>query len=1026
MHKISVSRRTFTKAALASLGAAAVGTAAGASIPTVALAADEKAASAGPEVKRIRTSCRGCGKYECGTWVTVQDGRVIKIEGDTSYPGSLGNCCSKSQSSIQAAYHPDRLLYPMKRTNPKGEDPGWQRISWDEAEQMIVDNITKINQEFGGKTIFATMGTSRVYAMNVMNTMAPLGAQNLIGANQVCKGPRTALHRTTDGGELYFVENVIAPKVCVQWGSGIEVSNYDDAGRVLIDNVHRATTYINIDPRMSNMAKEADYWLAPRPGTDGALALAWQKLIIDNELYDKLFCQRWTDLSFLVAPDAPRTEWVRDVPQYHMGIGSTQYVNTILLTEDQVKEGGSPKRFMAWDSLNNCLTYLDSETGLWEGETFKPKYVPGSEDYLKKSQMWDLYDWEEAKGHFMSEDDVRPGMTPLWVNDLSEFNPAKDPALFGEYEVELLDGTKVKATPVMQYYYDNTLANYTCEHAEEITGVKAGLIEEACLAYATRVDPDCGYGNGGINYAVTHEHTSNAFRVNHAVQAIDVLLGNTDIPGGHRGPSRPPAYNPTQQGNFDGPAFCAAGGPIMPEGAGPAMAPPDGPQLKTFPLLGQADATSVYHAAATGDPFPMKAGGSIASGVMVQSNILEVWEGVKNLDFYWNMNLWHDPISDLADVILPARHWLEVENPRTSQGAGGFYGALIKCKDAPGECKWDLDMMVEVYEKAGIPYYGPGTANPEYEPWQLSGDPDEPQPQQDITLKAMGMTWDEFKQEFAEHGWFDCRETNRNGFGSARRYETGWFRNCFDGIPGFLTPSTRNEFWLLNLEAQMNDETGLEWALPTYVEPKSSPESNEWHEVVIAAADSSATTGNPNWEKYKDYTVENYPYILSTGRRIPVYFHSEHRQLPWCREVWPVPRLEVNPVDAEELGLEQGDWAWIETPFGKIRQNVDVNASVAPGRMNAEHSWWYPELKRPGKGFDLSGCNCLVDAFAQCEAMGSPHLRGYLVKVYKATAENSPFGNPVPCDDDGTPIIVNASDPRLKEWAPNYNLGEGE
>lgn len=59
MHKISVSRRTFTKAALASLGAAAVGVAAGGSIPTVALAADEKAASAGPEVKRIRTSCRG-------------------------------------------------------------------------------------------------------------------------------------------------------------------------------------------------------------------------------------------------------------------------------------------------------------------------------------------------------------------------------------------------------------------------------------------------------------------------------------------------------------------------------------------------------------------------------------------------------------------------------------------------------------------------------------------------------------------------------------------------------------------------------------------------------------------------------------------------------------------------------------------------------------------------------------------------------------------------------------------------------
>ena len=47
-------------------------------------------------------------------------------------------------------------------------------------------------------------------------------------------------------------------------------------------------------------------------------------------------------------------------------------------------------------------------------------------------------------------------------------------------------------------------------------------------------------------------------------------------------------------------------------------------------------------------------------------------------------------------------------------------------------------------------------------------------------------------------------------------------------------------------------------------------------------------------------------------------------------------------------------------------------------------------------------------------------VRGYPVKVYKATAENSPFGNPVPCDDDGTEIIHTATDPRLKEWLPTY------
>ena len=81
-------------------------------------------------VKRIRSCCRACGKCECGVWVTVQDNKVIKVEGDESNAHSRGHCCAKSQASMLALYHPDRLRYTMKRTNPKGEDdPGWVRVN---------------------------------------------------------------------------------------------------------------------------------------------------------------------------------------------------------------------------------------------------------------------------------------------------------------------------------------------------------------------------------------------------------------------------------------------------------------------------------------------------------------------------------------------------------------------------------------------------------------------------------------------------------------------------------------------------------------------------------------------------------------------------------------------------------------------------------------------------------------------------------------------------------------------------------
>ena len=139
MSKLSMTRRAFTK--LSAITAAAVATAS--TVGTTALAESPNAASSTTgETKRVRSCCRGCGKMECGVWVIVENGRAIRTEGDESAFQSMGNHCSKGQASLQAAYHPDRLYYPMKRTNARGEDdPGWVRISWDEAMATIEQKI---------------------------------------------------------------------------------------------------------------------------------------------------------------------------------------------------------------------------------------------------------------------------------------------------------------------------------------------------------------------------------------------------------------------------------------------------------------------------------------------------------------------------------------------------------------------------------------------------------------------------------------------------------------------------------------------------------------------------------------------------------------------------------------------------------------------------------------------------------------------------------------------------------------------
>ena len=172
---------------------AAVAAVAGAASPTAALAENENAAATESAVTRIRSCCRGCGKVECGVWVYVQDGKVIRTEGDEDCFLTMGNHCSKGQASIQAAYHPDRIEYPMKRTNPKGDDdPGWVRISWDEAYQTIADNILEITEKYGNESTFTWCGTGRQWCMQSDAGMALLlfGTPNIVAAYQVCKGPR--------------------------------------------------------------------------------------------------------------------------------------------------------------------------------------------------------------------------------------------------------------------------------------------------------------------------------------------------------------------------------------------------------------------------------------------------------------------------------------------------------------------------------------------------------------------------------------------------------------------------------------------------------------------------------------------------------------------------------------------------------------------------------------------------------------------------------------------------------------------
>ncbi|MCX6013445.1 MAG: hypothetical protein NTV30_08590 [Chloroflexi bacterium] len=135
--------------------------------------------------------------------------------------------------------------------------------------------------------------------------------------------------------------------------------------------------------------------------------------------------------------------------------------------------------------------------------------------------------------------------------------------------------------------------------------------------------------------------------------------------------------------------------------------------------------------------------------------------------------------------------------------------------------------------------------------------------------------------------------------------------------------------------------------------------------------------------------AKEYPYILITGARFRPMFHSEWRQIDSIRRKRPYPQVQMNPETGKKLEINDGDWVWIETPRGRIRQKCQYFESLDPRVINCEHGWWFPEL--PGEepwlhGVWESNANVLTDD--DPDHCGKIHggwpLRTALCKVYKA------------------------------------------
>lgn len=231
----------------------------------------------------------------CSLEVDVADGRVIAIRGSHENPTTAGFICSKVANYHRRVYSPERLLYPMKRTGPKGSGQ-FERITWEDALNTIASKFQAIVREFGGEAIlpYSYGGSNGLLAQDTSDKafFAKLGASQL--ARTVCAAPTGAVALEMYGkmpGVAF--EDYPKANLILIWGANPKASNIH-----LIPFLKKAkengAKIVLIDPRLNFSEREFDLHLPVYPGTDLALALSMIRYFHKNRLLDEAFLERHT------------------------------------------------------------------------------------------------------------------------------------------------------------------------------------------------------------------------------------------------------------------------------------------------------------------------------------------------------------------------------------------------------------------------------------------------------------------------------------------------------------------------------------------------------------------------------------------------------------------------------------------------------------------------------------------------------------------------------------------------------------
>ncbi len=943
-------------------------------------------------VETKNTTCYMCA-CRCGIRVTLRDGEVRYIQGNPDHPLNKGVICAKGASGIMKQYSPARLTKPlMRKPNAARGDNEFVEISWDEAFAVLEERLANIRATEPRKFALFT-GRDQMQALTGLFAKQ-FGTPNYAAHGGFCSVNMAAGMIYTIGGSFWEFGGPDLDRAKLFVMIGTAEDHHSNPLKMAISKFKRqGGKFISVNPVRTGYSAIADEWIPIKPGTDGALFLALIHEIIDTGLYDREFLVRYTNAAELL-------------------------------------------------NMNEA----DHEFGM-----FVRAEVPEEEGcFDPQNKLW----WD------------RNSDRPVVANRSAEL----DPYLLGEYTLD--DQTKVK--PSFQLLLER-VAQYTPEWAENITGIPAATIrrlahEMGITARDEKIELPIAWTDvwGREHETVTGNPVafhamrglaahSNGFHTIRAMSILMSLLGTIDRPGGFRHkapfprpippcaktPNDPRAVKPNTP--LDG---MPLGWPADPDDlfvddqGGPVRI--DKAFSWEYPLSVHGMMHNVITNAWRGDPYKIDtllifmanmAWNSTMNTVEVRNMLNDRDEhGDYKIPFLVVCDAFQSEMVAYADLVLPDTTYLERHDVMSmldrpiSEFEGPVDSVRIPVVPPTGECKPFQEVLIELGSRLKLPAFTSKDGSRKFRDYPDFVVNYETEPGSGIGFLAgwRGRGGEKFMKGEPNPNQWEMYEKNNCVFQYELPRSFQYMRNWNQGYLQWAQQHRLTRYAEpINIHIYSEVLQKFRMSAQGKHDGKQPPE--HLRERIETFFDPLPFYFEPLEAQLTD--KQRYPLNAITQRPMAMY-HSWDSQNAWLRQIHAHNYLHVNPKTAAAAGIEDGDWMWVESQWGKVRCMARHSQAVEPGTVwtwnaigKAAGAWnLAPRANESQYGFllnhvisdELPPRNNGEHLSNSDPVTGQAGWYDVRVRIYKADADDSHFT--LPQFDPIEPVPGERKRPKWLAW----------